>query len=255
MTNLYEYINLPTWIYNSELIQTMIKDETFILNSTNDRVFILPKDSVFYLPLTFTDNTIVAILECIRYFGITDQDVLYKVFLYLWVKCDITKRLELEFPEFKELWRNVNYNSDDIVTQCDLHPSLAIDAVRLNCNYILRYLYEHKCLITNKTCDEALNFGNITALEFLYSRTLIICKDIFVYNFSNEIIKNTQRFSSKHYTFTNNSIKMVCECDSLECLLFIIPRMKGFNYSMCKHYAEQNNAIKIYKHCETYLNV
>lgn len=137
---------LPTWI----------KESTFIGDYENDypnEPYILPKSKYYKYPKKLSDKNIVPVLEIIRYYGITDEDIFYDVFKFLFdiepyveynkIKWDniiqigvldvrdginfvdkvLGSRnkssidisiLKLDFPEFPELWRNLTFDRSNI---------------------------------------------------------------------------------------------------------------------------------------------
>lgn len=148
----FEYHLLPNWIKNSELIQTLREEYDDIIPLDPDRVFEFPKH--------LDDKIISSVLDNVRFFGITDDKVMFEIFRMMTpINTDELIKLKETFPEIDILDELIYYSK---------HGS-DINAAGYGYINILKYMDERYCDMS-RTCIVAAKNGNFEA--FKYGRSI-----------------------------------------------------------------------------------
>jgi hypothetical protein len=152
---------LPSWLEHSALVKQFQMDyqskETFPL---------VDPLRIFEYPNEINENNVALVLDNIRFFGISDVNVLKPVFSYfvaITTKPSEVESMKNEFPELKQLWRNIEHtlNTDMTDFSCDI-------AATKNLLLCLHHAHENGCYWDVKTCSNAAANGNLNCLKYAH---------------------------------------------------------------------------------------
>lgn len=268
MTIFKEYNSIPAWIENSDYFNSLDEEELFILDENNIKTYIFPEGTIYDFPDKINKNNIVTVMNTIRYFGIDDREIFYKVFEYIFESR--SSHLQYSFPEFKELWENYNYdmkkykgmdNGENINPmkieavrsgrKAHLNRVFAAVACRLNHVYLLMYLHRHGCIIIEHTCNNAIKNNNVECLKYAYPNAIVP----WISMINGVIHKKPEDYVEVKFNFSYSSMEIACMYGSLECLQYIQENDKKFSFDGCQKKSSFYGKFEIFKYsldnCET----
>lgn len=208
----HDDLNTMSWIENSELFKTMKEDYPDDVPFEGDK-------RLFEFPKTICKDNIRSILENIRFFGITDEMVFYKVFKYLYESED---NVIYDFPEFKSL--KYYCDVDTIYKRYGNSYRRKLDCSIIASNgdlWTLKYAYESGCYIDYHTTKAAALNGHLHCLKWLHSKK---CKwsqgtcNMAAINGHLECLKYAVENGCK---IDKHTMRYASECGNLECLKFL----------------------------------
>lgn len=244
--------DIPAWIEESDYFIAMKESELIEKDANGKRVYILPAESVFEFPTKLNSENIESVLESIRYFGVSKRSRLYSVFEFLFEHPKDVDLVELQqkFPEFKRMWKNINYDIDTYGNKCKtplvkgvkpmcielkrigkktkLDSGLITIACLNDDEYLLMYLYNHGCKIEPSAFKHAIYGRNSSCLEFIYDK------------FRTETKKYLHR-----YKFTAHDIEMSCKLNFLSGFKFIGSVTHNLDILLCQENAAYYGALSV----------
>ena len=125
------------------------------------------EERIFELPAPLSKSNIVAVLDNVRYFGISDHHVLKHIFAF-YANNEQNRHLIVEhksgFPEFEMLWANVEFVVENSLEDKKFSSSAAFR----NYIYCLEHAHENGCRWDPDTCSSAAKGGHLGCLKYAH---------------------------------------------------------------------------------------
>jgi hypothetical protein len=157
----YKIDLLPNWIRNSEFIKQFREDYN------DEETVELNEDLVFACPLTLnTQPEVLRLLESMRFFGVNNWEIIKLIITFFLDNDDDDTEvgtLKHMFPEFNDLWNNVEFLIDE-----GLNDSICMESALKGFVYALRYAHENGCPWYEDTCSAAAREGHFNCLQYAH---------------------------------------------------------------------------------------